>query len=283
MTVALDPCESTGYGVVAQDARRPYIVQDATETGAFALDLLFAAFLDRNWSATTSLDLIGSYRALANKRPCFGNSGLIGGCRRNTGLRLLPSQPDPNAKFSFRSIEAESDSDRSDGCLLVEFSPLIAPEIEPGNELDQPADRTLETGYDVILKEIHSGGIWSWRDLSTFLGPSHTELRRVANGKSVASEMGARLDEFYDFYLSVVRATRGNRVALQRALSTIRTRDGLNAFDHLRAKNYRSAFQAVMDAVSPRIALPGVVKRALLWHDSPSRDIYDRDEAESND
>ncbi len=135
--------------------------------------------------------------------------------------------------------------------------------------------RNLTTGYDALLTEIHKSNIWSWRDLERILGPSHTELQRIAKGKTVGPQTGSKIDALHQFVRALLSVTRRNEIAIMRALSATSDRDGNSAIEHLQAGRFREAFAAVMDAVSPRASLPEVQIIPPRWSDRPSHDIHE--------
>lgn len=142
---------------------------------------------------------------------------------------------------------------------------------------------SLTTGYDALLREIHASKIWSWRDLEEILGPSHTELQRIAKGKMVGPQIGTKIDALHQFLDALLSVTRRNETAIMRALSATSDRDGQSATDHLLAGKFSEAFAAVMDAISPRASLPEVQNIPPRWYDRPSRDIHENGREDSAD
>ena len=142
---------------------------------------------------------------------------------------------------------------------------------------------TLTTGYDTLLREIYQSGIWSWRKLELIIGGSHTELQRIAKGKTASPQIGSKIDALHQFLIALLKVTRRNDVAIVRVLSTASDRDGISATDHLLAGRFREAFGAVMDAVSPRASMPEVQNIPLRWYDRPSRDIHENNDEDSAD
>jgi hypothetical protein len=269
----------------------PYIVASSTEPGAFEIDSLVTWLLDCRFLLVTSAEIFGSISLSSRRSALFGNT------------RQEQYKYEPLLRFGTVYVDAHEIF----GSHAVENTPIISfgnwtqlpsskviqaplylterPASAPRRQLVEPQTTTpmlppeLAVGFDSLLNEIHESKIWSWRDMSAFLGPSHTELQRIAKGKAVPPDVGQRIDDFHRFFQVVQRATGGNRLALQRALVTPRDRDGYTADRHLREGNFRLAYQAVMDVISPRPRVATVERRPLKWYSAPSRALHDTDES----
>lgn len=135
-----------------------------------------------------------------------------------------------------------------------------------------PAELTAE--YGPMMKVIHDSKLWSWRELSQILGPSHTYLQRIARGEASANhDIGGEISKLHRFLTAARKVTRNNRTALQRALRAPRERDTRSANDHLRSGHFQKAFSAIMDAVSRRPTVANVTNVPLRWYDDPSRAV----------
>jgi hypothetical protein len=116
--------------------------------------------------------------------------------------------------------------------------------------------------------------LWSWLDLEEILGSSRTNLQRIAKRKSESShELGKKILDLHRFVRRLEAVTDANTDTMKRTLECPSERNGRNAQDLLRERNFKKAFSAVMDAVSPRI--PAIEPLPLLWYDEPSRAIWD--------
>ncbi|MGP6159582.1 MAG: hypothetical protein ACLPYS_19080 [Vulcanimicrobiaceae bacterium] len=155
--------------------------------------------------------------------------------------------------------------------------PLVAP-IAPKPICLTPPVVDLATPYAILLDEHHATSPWrSWKKLARLLGTSHTQLRRIAEGKVAvpSTDVAHRIDELHRFARRLERLSRGNGTVTTRLLTTQRARDQRSANDLLGIHDYKNAFRAVMDAASPRPHTAGVETVPRRWYDEPSRDLYD--------
>lgn len=157
--------------------------------------------------------------------------------------------------------------------------PPVAPAASDAIYLPRLTDVVdLATPYAVLLNNLHATSPWkSWKKLAALLGTSHTQLQRIAGG--VVSVPGAdvaqRIDELHRFARRIDRLGKGNETVTTRLLTTRRARDNQSANDFLTVHDYRNAFQAVMDAASPRPRMAAVDPVPRRWYDEPSRDLND--------
>jgi len=163
--------------------------------------------------------------------------------------------------------------------VAVRAHPSIEPNALESIHLTSPGDVVnLATPHAVLLKELHTTRPWnSWKKLAPLLGSSHTQLRRIAEGAVdvPSADVAQRIDELHAFARRVERLSKGNYTVKTRLLTTQRPRDQKSANDFLRIQDYRNAFQAVMDAASPRPRTAAVEAVPRRWYDEPSRDLYE--------
>lgn len=152
---------------------------------------------------------------------------------------------------------------------------VMQPEISMPPTADIPE---LTTPYANLLRDLHENSPWrSWKKLEPLLGTSHTQLQRIAKGtvEIPQDDLATRIDELYRFAKRLTRVSGGDATATTRLLTTRRARDSKSANDFLLQHDYKSAFRAVMDAASPRKALPTIDAVPRRWYDEPSVDLYD--------
>lgn len=132
----------------------------------------------------------------------------------------------------------------------------------------------LIADHAALLTHIYGRNLWSWRELEEILGSSHTNLQRIAKRESKPShELGKKILDLHRFIRRLEAVTNANTDTMKRTLECPNERSGRNAQALLREGNFKKAFSAVMDAVSPR--LPAIEPLPLLWYDEPSRAIWD--------
>jgi hypothetical protein len=157
-------------------------------------------------------------------------------------------------------------------------APASVAKAQPEAAHELPPELTIDYGF--ILKRIHESSYWSWRELSSILGVSHTQLQRVARGVDAGYGLGRKIQDLGRFLSAAQQVTRNNRIALLRALEIPRERDGITASDQLRDGQFSRAFSAIMDAVSRRPEVADAAPVPLRWYNEPSRATYEDAEEE---
>lgn len=252
-------------------ALSPYIPATKSSTGSFRIDAKIGYLMGR-YPSVVAFDALGRSLFFSEERDRIATVNAFTGLVTISAANRSPSTLDIQAILGGSSrVGSTSLIPTPYGVIFIGNTYLMPPKTIEIHEAPSAAPKALSTPHSTLLLEILKAKLWSLRRLKPILGPSPQQIARIARGSTPSVEVGFRIDELHRFLTRLARLTDGNRTSMKRVLTTPRARDGKDAFYWLEARDFRKAFGAVMDAVSPPLDLAETENLGFQWYDEPSR------------
>lgn len=253
-------------------APSPYIPAAKSSTGSFRIDAKIGYLMGR-YPSVVAYHALGRSLFSPDERDRIAIVNPYTGLVTISAANRSPSTLDIQAILGGSSrVGSTSLIPTSYGVIFVDNTYLMPPKtMEIHDTPSSAAPKALSTPHSTLLREILKAKLWSLRRLKPILGPSPQQIARIARGSTPSVDVGFRIDELHRFLTRLARLTDGNRTSMRRVLTTPRTRDGKDASYWLEARDFRRAYGAVMDAVSPPLDLAETENLGLKWYDEPSR------------